>query len=165
MWFWPVSEMIELVSGMPAHQFGKESSEVLALELVQSLTVPCFVLINLVCFRIPPKMFSCTPGGTHNSGWRQLYYRNSVLQSQHLKLTANLYRRLARSFRTSLNLCLDSIYIPCNIIRPANPIKFSERYQTVSFTIYSINQRLNEIYYVSYKVHKLLFYRSLPWWL
>jgi hypothetical protein len=26
MWFWPVNEMIELVSGMPAPQFGEESS-------------------------------------------------------------------------------------------------------------------------------------------
>jgi hypothetical protein len=27
MWFWPVNEMTELVSGMPAPQFGDESSE------------------------------------------------------------------------------------------------------------------------------------------
>jgi hypothetical protein len=26
MWFWPVNEMTELVSGMPAPQFGDESS-------------------------------------------------------------------------------------------------------------------------------------------
>jgi hypothetical protein len=35
MWFWPVSEMIELVSGMPAPQFGDESSWVGGSELVQ----------------------------------------------------------------------------------------------------------------------------------
>jgi hypothetical protein len=35
MWFWPVNEMTELVSGMPAPQFGDESSSVRGSELAQ----------------------------------------------------------------------------------------------------------------------------------
>jgi hypothetical protein len=31
MWFWPVNEMTEIVSGMPAPQFGGESSWILDL--------------------------------------------------------------------------------------------------------------------------------------
>jgi hypothetical protein len=42
MWFWPVNEMIELVSGTPVAQFGAESSWVRAWELVQSSTAPVF---------------------------------------------------------------------------------------------------------------------------
>jgi hypothetical protein len=39
MWFSPVYEMIELVSGMPASQFGAESSRVRGSELVQGVPV------------------------------------------------------------------------------------------------------------------------------
>jgi hypothetical protein len=35
MWFWPVSEMSELASDMPAPQFGEESSWLLGSELVR----------------------------------------------------------------------------------------------------------------------------------
>jgi hypothetical protein len=41
MWFWPVNEMAELVSGMPAPQFGDESSFL------------CFVLIDVRCLLVP----------------------------------------------------------------------------------------------------------------
>jgi hypothetical protein len=35
MWFWPVNETTELVSGMPAPQFGDESSRVRGSGMVQ----------------------------------------------------------------------------------------------------------------------------------
>jgi hypothetical protein len=41
MWFWPVNEMTELVSGMPAAQFGDESSWVRGSELVQGSRGSC----------------------------------------------------------------------------------------------------------------------------
>jgi hypothetical protein len=47
MWFWPVNEMIELVSGMPAPQFGDESSWVRGSELLQGLSG------SVTCFRVP----------------------------------------------------------------------------------------------------------------
>jgi hypothetical protein len=47
MWFWPVNEMIELVSGMPAPQFGDKSSSVRGSELVQSSSGSCVTLIKM----------------------------------------------------------------------------------------------------------------------
>jgi hypothetical protein len=41
MWFWPVNEMTELVSGMPAPQFGDESSFVRGSDLVQGSSGSC----------------------------------------------------------------------------------------------------------------------------
>jgi hypothetical protein len=48
MWFWPVNEMIELVSGMPAPQFGDESSLSEGSELVQGSSG------SVGCLRVPP---------------------------------------------------------------------------------------------------------------
>jgi hypothetical protein len=42
MWFWAVNEMTELVSRMPAPQFGDESSWVRGSELIQGQAVPVF---------------------------------------------------------------------------------------------------------------------------
>jgi hypothetical protein len=47
MWFWFVNEIIEFVSGIPAPQFGDESSLVQALELVQGSSG------SVRCFRVP----------------------------------------------------------------------------------------------------------------
>jgi hypothetical protein len=46
--------MIELVSGTPAPQFGKESLKVRGLELIQVSVGSCFVLIDVSCFCILP---------------------------------------------------------------------------------------------------------------
>jgi hypothetical protein len=55
MWLWPVNEMIKLVSGMPAAQFGDESFWVRGSELVQSssVSVRWFRLLQVEdrCFR------------------------------------------------------------------------------------------------------------------
>jgi hypothetical protein len=53
MWFWPVKEMTELVSGMPSPQFG-DKSWVQGSKLVHGSGCSCFVLIDVRCFRIPP---------------------------------------------------------------------------------------------------------------
>jgi hypothetical protein len=55
MWFWPVNEMTEPVSGMPAPQFGDESS--LSARIRAGPRFKQFlrcVLINVRCFRVPP---------------------------------------------------------------------------------------------------------------
>jgi hypothetical protein len=46
MWLWPVNEVIELVSGMPAPQFGDESSRMRFQHV-------CFILIYGAFFRVP----------------------------------------------------------------------------------------------------------------
>jgi hypothetical protein len=63
MWFWPVNVMTELVSGMPAPQFGDESSLSVKIRVGSRFKrFLRFVLIGVRCFRVPPKMSSCTPG-------------------------------------------------------------------------------------------------------
>jgi hypothetical protein len=52
MWFWPINEMIEIVSVMLASQFKKKSSWMRGSELL------CFVLIDEWCFRILSKIYS-----------------------------------------------------------------------------------------------------------
>jgi hypothetical protein len=54
MWFWPLNEMIELVSGMPTPQFGDES--LLSLRIGAGSRFNrflCFVLIDIKCLRVP----------------------------------------------------------------------------------------------------------------
>jgi hypothetical protein len=41
MWFWPVNEMIELVSGMPAPQLGDETLGMRGSMLVQGSNGSC----------------------------------------------------------------------------------------------------------------------------
>jgi hypothetical protein len=55
MWFWPVNEMIELVSGMPASQFRDESSWVRGSELVQVSSG------SVRCLCVPHNMSSLVP--------------------------------------------------------------------------------------------------------
>jgi hypothetical protein len=50
MWFCPVNEITEPVSGMPAPQFGDESSLVRGSELVRGSSGSFFVLIDVSCF-------------------------------------------------------------------------------------------------------------------
>jgi hypothetical protein len=71
MWVWPVKEMTELVSGMPAPKFYDESSWVRGLELVQGSS-GSFFRFDIRCVRVFPKMCSRTPGGTRTQGWRPL---------------------------------------------------------------------------------------------
>jgi hypothetical protein len=53
-WFWPVNEMTELVSGMPAPQFWDESSLSAMMRAGSSFKCfLCFVLIYVSCFRVP----------------------------------------------------------------------------------------------------------------
>jgi hypothetical protein len=84
MWFWPVNEMFELVSDMPAPQFGDESSWVQEAELVQSLGVSCvsFWLIWDV-FAYPPKMSSHT--------WEYMYPRLKTTILDCAFLTSQVY--------------------------------------------------------------------------
>jgi hypothetical protein len=56
MWFWPVNEMTELVSGMPAPQLGHESSGVRGSELLQGSSG------SVRCFHVLHKIYSRTPG-------------------------------------------------------------------------------------------------------
>jgi hypothetical protein len=56
MWFWPVNEMTELVSGMPAPQFGDESSRVRGSGMVQDSSG------SVRSFGAPHKVSSFTPG-------------------------------------------------------------------------------------------------------
>jgi hypothetical protein len=57
MWFCPVDGMTELVSGMPAPQFGEESSRVRGSELkVQA--VPVFRFDDVKCFPLRPSIFA-----------------------------------------------------------------------------------------------------------
>jgi hypothetical protein len=54
MWFWLASEMIELVSGMPAPQFGDESSLSARISTGSRFKrFMCFVLIDVRSFRVP----------------------------------------------------------------------------------------------------------------
>jgi hypothetical protein len=73
MWFWPVNELIELVSSMPAPHSRDESSWLRGSELFQCLIGSCFVLISFLnsiylvwhfCVASKSKMSSSTPGGT-----------------------------------------------------------------------------------------------------
>jgi hypothetical protein len=50
MWFWPINEVIELVSDMPASQFGDEYSWAGS----RFKLFLYFVLIDVRCFRVPP---------------------------------------------------------------------------------------------------------------
>jgi hypothetical protein len=56
MGFWPVNEMIELVSGMPAPQFGDEFSRVRGSQLVQGSSGS----VILVCFSVPQVEDHCS---------------------------------------------------------------------------------------------------------
>jgi hypothetical protein len=69
MWFWPVNGMIELVSGMPAPQYGDESScEDQSRFKVQAVPM----------FRFDwRKILSLTLGGTRTPGWRPLAWNMS----------------------------------------------------------------------------------------
>jgi hypothetical protein len=55
VWFWPVNEVIELVSGMPAPPFGDESSLVRGTEPVQGssgfLRCSCVPQVEDHCLR------------------------------------------------------------------------------------------------------------------
>jgi hypothetical protein len=62
IWFLHVNEMTEIVSGLPAPQYGEESSWVLGSELVQGSNGSC-VSFQLICFRIPLRCLR-TPWGT-----------------------------------------------------------------------------------------------------
>jgi hypothetical protein len=54
MWFWPVDEMTELVSSMPAPQFGDESPlSVRIRDGSRFKRFLCFVLTDVRCSRIP----------------------------------------------------------------------------------------------------------------
>jgi hypothetical protein len=57
MWFWPVDEMIELISGMPTPQSEDESSWMRGSELVQNSSSSCvsFWLLYEV-FTNPPEV-------------------------------------------------------------------------------------------------------------
>jgi hypothetical protein len=59
LWFWPVNEMIELVSGMPAPQFGEESSWVWGSEMAQGSSGSC------VSFWLVQDDFAYPPGYTY----------------------------------------------------------------------------------------------------
>jgi hypothetical protein len=55
MWFWPVNEMIELLSGMPAPQFGEESSLSARFRAGSRFKrFLCFYLIVVRCFHVHP---------------------------------------------------------------------------------------------------------------
>jgi hypothetical protein len=62
MWFWPVNEMTELVSGMPAPAFGAESSLSARIRAGSESRVFLYlILIYVRCFLVSPKIYSCTP--------------------------------------------------------------------------------------------------------
>jgi hypothetical protein len=63
LWLWPVNEMIELVSGLPAPEFEDESFWLQGSELVQGSDD------SERRFRVPPKMSSRTLSGMHTPGW------------------------------------------------------------------------------------------------
>jgi hypothetical protein len=54
MWFWPVNEMTELVSGMPEPQFGRTNlRECEDQTWFKVQAVPVFRFVNVRCFRVP----------------------------------------------------------------------------------------------------------------
>jgi hypothetical protein len=69
MLFWPSNEMNEIVSGMPARQFGDEYSRVRGSELIQGSSMG-FVLIDVRSFCVPPKISLLIPRGTRIPGWK-----------------------------------------------------------------------------------------------
>jgi hypothetical protein len=63
MWFCPVNEMIELVSGIPAPQFGGEFSWVRGSELVQGSSGSCVSFRMMQdAFAYPVRCLRTSPG-------------------------------------------------------------------------------------------------------
>jgi hypothetical protein len=94
MWFWPVNKMIELVSSMPAPQFGDESSWVWGSELVQGSSGSCvsfwlmydvlkyhrgYAYHRLKTTALKPKYFASTSG----QFWVTVYLRWAVPWGSH----------------------------------------------------------------------------------
>jgi hypothetical protein len=63
MWFWPVNEIIELISSIPAPEFRTNLRECEDHSWFKVQAVPVFRLLSVKCFRVPPKMSSHTPRG------------------------------------------------------------------------------------------------------
>jgi hypothetical protein len=82
MWFWPVNEMIELVSGMPAPQLGDESSWVWGSQMVQGSSG------SVRSLRVPSKTSLRCSGGTLTPGWRPLIYLCLLLNYQRFRCVA-----------------------------------------------------------------------------
>jgi hypothetical protein len=57
MWLRPVNEMTELVSGMPAPQFGDEREDQSWFKVQAVLSV---ILVDVRCFRVPQVEDHCT---------------------------------------------------------------------------------------------------------
>jgi hypothetical protein len=89
MWFWPVNEMIEPVSGMPAAQFGDESLWVRWSQLVQGSSGSC------VSFWLMWDVFACP--GLKATGVAQLNWRSkpSGLSSEGTRLESHLRQLLS----------------------------------------------------------------------
>jgi hypothetical protein len=98
MWFWPVNEMTELVSGTTTPQFrGRIFASARMRAGSRSRRFLCFALIDVRCFRVLPKIFSNTPGGA--SVLQVKHYWYSVCRSP---LGPNGYRQLFPPVRTSV---------------------------------------------------------------
>jgi hypothetical protein len=70
MWFWPVNEIIDLVSGMPAPQFGDESSWVQESELVKGSSGSCVLFWLMYDVLAYPRLK--TTALKHNTFWSQV---------------------------------------------------------------------------------------------